>query len=76
MSLQENFKFFPPVEIKEMVSYIAAWCVLGLGSIPSQDVFQRAYVIKHSKNRGLVLLLSSIFVPHHCHASAFHKSLY
>ena len=38
----ENFKFFPPLEIKEMVSYIAAWCVLGLGSIPSQDVFQRA----------------------------------
>jgi len=38
----ENFKFLPQWEVKEVVSYIAAWCVLGLGSIPSQDVFQRA----------------------------------
>jgi SSS family solute:Na+ symporter len=38
----ETFKFFPQWELKEVVSYIAAWCVLGLGSIPSQDVFQRA----------------------------------
>lgn len=38
----ETFKFFPGWELKEVVSYIAAWCVLGLGSIPSQDVFQRA----------------------------------
>ncbi len=38
----ENLKFFPSLNFKEVVSYIAAWCVLGLGSIPSQDVFQRA----------------------------------
>lgn len=38
----EDFKFLPQWEVKEVVSYIAAWCVLGLGSIPSQDVFQRA----------------------------------
>jgi SSS family transporter len=38
----ETFKFFPRSEPKEVVSYLAAWCVLGLGSIPSQDVFQRA----------------------------------
>jgi SSS family transporter len=38
----ETFKFLPDWELKEIVSYIAAWSVLGLGSIPSQDVFQRA----------------------------------
>ena len=38
----ENFRFLPRADLKEVVSYIAAWCVLGLGSIPSQDVFQRS----------------------------------
>lgn len=37
-----DFRFFPKMEIKEIVLYFAAWSVLGLGSIPSQDVFQRA----------------------------------
>lgn len=38
----ENLRFFPRLDFKEIVSYVAAWSVLGLGSIPSQDVFQRA----------------------------------
>jgi solute:Na+ symporter, SSS family len=38
----ENFRFLPSWNAKEIVAYIAAWAVLGLGSIPSQDVFQRA----------------------------------
>lgn len=37
----ENYKFLPAFEWKEITAYIAAWSVLGLGSIPSQDVFQR-----------------------------------
>lgn len=37
----ERFRFLPTGESKEIAGYIAAWCVLGLGSIPSQDVFQR-----------------------------------
>ena len=37
-----NFKFLPDPDFKEIVTYVAAWSVLGLGSIPSQDVFQRA----------------------------------
>lgn len=37
----QNFKFFPGNNFKEIVLYFAAWSVLGLGSIPSQDVFQR-----------------------------------
>jgi Na+/proline symporter len=38
---RENFRFFPDANFKEIVTYLAAWSVLGLGSIPSQDVFQR-----------------------------------
>lgn len=38
---KENFKFLPDPDVKEIVIYLAAWSVLGLGSIPSQDVFQR-----------------------------------
>jgi solute:Na+ symporter, SSS family len=37
-----TFKFLPAFELKEIVAYIAAWSVLGFGSIPSQDVFQRS----------------------------------
>ena len=37
-----NFKFLPDADFQAIVSYVAAWSVLGLGSIPSQDVFQRA----------------------------------
>lgn len=36
-----DLQFFPKPEFVEIVTYIAAWSVLGLGSIPSQDVFQR-----------------------------------
>jgi SSS family solute:Na+ symporter len=38
----DRFKFLPSLDAKEIVTYIAAWAVLGLGSIPSQDVFQRS----------------------------------
>lgn len=36
-----ELKFFPEPKFNEVITYIAAWSVLGLGSIPSQDVFQR-----------------------------------
>jgi len=36
-----TFRFLPSADFKEIVIYLAAWSVLGLGSIPSQDVFQR-----------------------------------
>lgn len=38
---KENFRFLPKADGKEIAIYFAAWSVLGLGSIPSQDVFQR-----------------------------------
>lgn len=36
-----TFRFLPNWNLKEIMLYVAAWSVLGLGSIPSQDVFQR-----------------------------------
>jgi SSS family transporter len=36
-----TFRFLPSADFKEIIIYLAAWSVLGLGSIPSQDVFQR-----------------------------------
>jgi len=37
-----NFRFFPRADLKEITAYLAAWSVLELGSIPSQDIFQRS----------------------------------
>lgn len=36
-----TFRFLPDSNFNGIVSWLAAWSVLGLGSIPSQDVFQR-----------------------------------
>ncbi|MCW5912810.1 MAG: sodium:solute symporter family protein [Cyclobacteriaceae bacterium] len=36
-----TFRFLPKATGTEIITYLAAWSVLGLGSIPSQDVFQR-----------------------------------
>ncbi len=38
----ENFRFLPRGNWRDLVTWLAAWSVLGLGSIPSQDVFQRS----------------------------------
>lgn len=46
---KEDLRFLPPLELKEILAYIAAWSVLGLGSLPSQDVFQRSMSSKSSK---------------------------
>jgi solute:Na+ symporter, SSS family len=37
----DTFRFLPERNFKDVIIYIGAWSVLGLGSIPSQDVFQR-----------------------------------
>jgi len=36
-----TFRFLPKASGVEIVTWLAAWSVLGLGSIPAQDVFQR-----------------------------------
>lgn len=37
----KDLKFFPDFNPTAIITWLAAWSVLGLGSIPSQDVFQR-----------------------------------
>lgn len=36
-----TFRFLPKFEMHAILLWLSAWSVLGLGSIPSQDVFQR-----------------------------------
>lgn len=36
-----TFRFLPSWDFKEVMLYLTAWSVLGLGSLPSQDIFQR-----------------------------------
>ena len=50
---RHNFKFLPEPDPKAIVSYIAAWSVLGLGSIPSQDVFQRAMSSSNARTAAM-----------------------
>lgn len=45
----ETWKFFPEASPRAIASYLAAWAVLGLGSIPSQDVFQRSMSSRSEK---------------------------
>jgi SSS family solute:Na+ symporter len=65
----ENFKFLPKPEVKAIVTYIAAWSVLGLGSLPSQDVFQRSMSSSSAKTAiwscyiAAVLYLSIAMLP-------------
>lgn len=65
----EQLRFFPKANLKEIVSYVAAWSVLGLGSIPSQDVFQRCMSSSSAKTAvqscyiAAVLYLSIAMLP-------------
>lgn len=45
----DNFRFLPEASFRDVVAYVAAWAVLGLGSIPSQDVFQRCMSSRSAK---------------------------
>ncbi len=38
----ETWRFLPQGDTASVASWLAAWAVLGFGSIPSQDVFQRS----------------------------------
>ncbi|MDX5340282.1 MAG: sodium:solute symporter family protein [Cyclobacteriaceae bacterium] len=45
----ESFQFFPENSLKAWISYFGAWAILGLGSIPSQDIYQRVMSAKSEK---------------------------
>lgn len=46
---QDHFKFLPPANLENILEYIVAWMVIGLGSIPGQELFQR-FMSSRSEN--------------------------
>jgi SSS family transporter len=68
---QEFYAFSPGGEgsMKEWLAYLAAWITLGLGSIPQQDVYQRAMssrsalVAKWAAITGGFLYLTVALIP-------------
>ncbi len=56
-----SFTFFPPPEPKAWFHYLGAWAIIGLGSIPSQDIYQRVMSAKSEKVAQYSLYLASFF---------------
>jgi len=46
---KESFQFFPNGGAISWINYFGAWIILGLGSIPSQDIYQRVMSSKSEK---------------------------
>lgn len=46
---EDTFKFLPDSQPIDITNWIGAWMVIGLGYIPSQDVFQRANSARSEK---------------------------
>jgi len=44
-----KFDFWPALDAKEIIGFVAAWITMMLGSIPQQDVFQRVQSSKSEK---------------------------
>lgn len=44
-----SFQFFPKGNVISWINYLGAWIILGLGSIPSQDIYQRVMASKSEK---------------------------
>jgi Na+/proline symporter len=47
-----KFEFWPALEARDIIAFIAAWITMGFGSIPQQDVFQRVSAAKDEKTAG------------------------
>ncbi|WP_377063409.1 sodium:solute symporter family protein [Negadavirga shengliensis] len=56
-----SFTFFPAFEPKAWLHYVGAWAILGLGSIPSQDIYQRVMSAKNEKVARTSLFLAAGF---------------
>lgn len=65
----ERLRFLPAFEPYAVLGWVASWAVLGLGSIPSQDIFQRAMsagsarIAVHSSLWAAGLYLTIAMVP-------------
>lgn len=46
---QGKFEFWPELEPRDVLAFIAAWVTIMLGSIPQQDVFQRVMSAKSER---------------------------
>ncbi|WP_114749997.1 sodium:solute symporter family protein [Pleomorphovibrio marinus] len=56
-----SFTFFPQAAPKAWFHYLGAWAIIGLGSIPSQDIYQRVMAAKSEKVAQYSLYLASFF---------------
>ncbi|MFN5333447.1 MAG: sodium:solute symporter family protein [Bacteroidota bacterium] len=57
----ESFQFFPDASWDGWITYFGAWIILGLGSIPSQDIYQRVMSSKSEKVAVQSAYLAGIF---------------
>lgn len=48
----EHLQFFPDLDSKSAINWLTSWAVLGLGSIASQDLFQR---VNSAKNENVAV---------------------
>ncbi len=46
-------EFWPALNPREVIGFIAAWATMALGSIPQQDVFQRVGAARNEQTAGL-----------------------
>jgi SSS family transporter len=56
-----SFQFIPDAKMLDWTNYIGAWIILGLGSIPSQDIYQRVMSSKSEKVAVQSTYLAGIF---------------
>ena len=47
-----KLEFFPALQARDIIAFVAAWITMGFGSIPQQDVFQRVSAAKDEKTAG------------------------
>ena len=47
-----KFEFWPKLEARDTIAFVAAWATMALGSIPQQDVFQRVAAAKNERIAG------------------------
>jgi SSS family transporter len=57
----ESFQIFPEANFSAWTTYFGAWIILGLGSIPSQDIYQRVMSSKSEKVAVQSTYLAGIF---------------
>lgn len=59
--LPEGFlDFFPPLEGGAWLNYLAAWMIIGLGSLPQQDMYQRVVSARSERTAILAAVSASI----------------